>query len=753
MPISAVEEEQRKVTWLYGLLDAARARTAGSERAEAGGGAGFQQRADRETAVHEREKRLAQYAAVEHALCFGRIDRKDDDTLYIGRVGLRDEEGEPALIDWRAPAARPFYTATVADPGELVRRRHLQTRGRKVVGLDDEVFDLEAMKPGDKANLVGEAALLSSLRRGRTGRMSDVVATIQAEQDEVVRAGFQGILVVQGGPGTGKTVAALHRAAFLLYTYRETLSRRGVLIVGPNPTFLRYIERVLPGLGETDVALCTLGALYPGVHATAADTPEVEASKGDGRMAERLEAALKARQRVPEDDVTLEADGMPATLTREAALRAREHARDVRAPHNVQRRVFVHDVLAALAEDQLERMERETDEPLQQLLAEGGLSRELRELLEEPSRLREDHDLELAKETLWEDPQVRGLIDSLWPELTPEGFLTDLYADPGALDHIGRPELRREPGAPWTVADVPLLDEAAELLGVDDSADRAAERRAEQRRREEERYARGVLQISGITEVDAAMLAERQREDRGPVTAAERLADREWAYGHVIVDEAQELSAMAWRAVMRRVPAKSMTVVGDLAQTGSAAGARDWGEMLEPFVEDRWRELRLLVNYRTPGAIMAVAEDVLASVDPAAEAPRSVREEGDPPQSVRMGALDALPALVEAELERIGEGRVAVITSRARREEAIAALPGTPSEVTPEALDHPVVLLTATESKGLEFDSVLLVDPDGMLTESPNGGHDLYVAITRATRRLTVVHSGHLPPELARLES
>ncbi|GAA0963175.1 HelD family protein [Actinocorallia libanotica] len=753
MPISAVEEEQRKVTWLYGLLDAARARTAGSERAEAGGGAGFQQRADRETAVHEREKRLAQYAAVEHGLCFGRIDRKDDDTLYIGRVGLRDEEGEPALIDWRAPAARPFYTATAADPGELVRRRHLHTRRRKVVGLDDEVFDLEAMKPGDKANLVGEAALLSSLRRGRTGRMSDVVATIQAEQDEVVRAGFQGILVVQGGPGTGKTVAALHRAAFLLYTYRETLSRRGVLIVGPNPTFLRYIERVLPGLGETDVALCTLGALYPGVHATTADTPEVEASKGDGRMAERLEAALKARQRVPEDDVTLEADGMPATLTREAALRAREHARDVRAPHNVQRRVFVHDVLAALAEDQLDRMERETDEPLQQLLAEGGLSRELRELLEEPSRLREDHDLELAKETLWEDPQVRGLIDSLWPELTPEGFLTDLYADPGALDHIGRPELRREPGAPWTVADVPLLDEAAELLGVDDSADKAAERRAEQRRREEERYARGVLQISGITEVDAAMLAERQREDRGPVTAAERLADREWAYGHVIVDEAQELSAMAWRAVMRRVPAKSMTVVGDLAQTGSAAGARDWGEMLEPFVEDRWRELRLLVNYRTPGAIMAVAEDVLASVDPAAEAPRSVREEGDPPQSVRMEALDALPALVEAELERIGEGRVAVITSRARREEAIAVLPGTPSEVTPEALDHPVVLLTATESKGLEFDSVLLVDPDGMLTESPNGGHDLYVAITRATRRLTVVHSGHLPPELARLES
>ncbi|WP_106397987.1 HelD family protein [Actinocorallia populi] len=751
MPIHALEEEQRKVTWLYGLLDAARARAEGSARIEAGGGGGFQQRVDRETAVHEREKRLAQYAAVEHGLCFGRIDGRDD-TLYIGRIGLRDEEGEPALIDWRAPAARPFYTATVADPGDLVRRRHLHTRGRKVVDLDDEVFDLEAMKPGDKANLVGEAALLSSLRRGRTGRMSDVVATIQAEQDEVVRAGFQGILVVQGGPGTGKTVAALHRAAFLLYTYRETLSRRGVLIVGPNPTFLRYIERVLPGLGETDVALCTLGSLYPGIHATAADTPEVEAVKGDGRMAERLEEALKARQRVPEEDVTVEADGMPATLTREAALRAREHARNVRAPHNIQRRVFVHDVLAALAEDQLERMERETDEPLQQLLAEGGLSKELQELLEEPSRLREDHDLELAKETLWEDPEVRRLIESLWPELTPERFLTDLYADPEALDHIGCPELRREPGAPWTVADVPLLDEAAELLGVDDSADKAAERREEQRRREEERYARGVLQISGITEVDAAMLAERQREDRGPVTAAERLADREWAYGHVIVDEAQELSSMAWRVVMRRVPAKSMTVVGDLAQTGSAAGARDWGEMLEPFVEDRWRELRLLVNYRTPGAIMAVAEDVLASVDPGAKAPRSVREEGDPPRAVRMDALDALPALVEAELETIGEGRLAVITSRTRRKEAIAALPETPSEVTPEALDQPVVILTATESKGLEFDSVVLVDPEGMLGESPNGGHDLYVAITRATRRLTVVHSGSLPPELARLE-
>ncbi|MDX6739060.1 HelD family protein [Actinocorallia sp. A-T 12471] len=749
---SAIQREQRKVTWLYGLLDAARERAERSARAQAGGGGGFQQRVDRETAEYERYRALAQFAAVEHGLCFGRIDARDGDTLYVGRMGLRDEEGEPVLIDWRAPAARPFYTATSFDPGPLTRRRHIHTRGRRVVDLDDEVFDLAGMRPADRDGLVGEAALLATLRKGRTGRMSDVVATIQSEQDEVVRAAFQGVLVVQGGPGTGKTVAALHRAAYLLYTHRETLSRRGVLIIGPNPTFLRYIERVLPGLGETDVGLATPGELFPGVHATAVDPPRVAVVKGGPEMADLLRAALDRRRPVPGDDVTIEADGMPVTLSAVAALRAHEHALSLRAPHNIQRRVFVHDVLAALAEDQLERMEKSADEPLLKLLEEGGLTKELKEILEDDSSLlRDEHDAEYAKEVLWQDPAVRALIDGLWPEFTPQEFLADLYADREFLEGAGFAALHREPGAAWTLADVPLLDEAAELLGYDDREERARERREESLREEEVRYALGVLQVTGVEGVTAADLAERQREDRGPVTAAERLADRDWAYGHIIVDEAQELSAMAWRAVMRRVPTRSMTVVGDLAQTGNAAGARSWGEMLSPYVGDRWRELRLLVNYRTPAGIMRLAEDVLAQVDPKAEAPKSVREEGDPPTAVAVDSASELPALVEAERVRVGEGRVAVITSAAWLPLVAAALPDAPTGVTPESLDEPVVVLTAGQSKGLEFDAVIVADPAGIVAESDSGGHDLYVAVTRATRRLTVAHAGPLPAHLRRL--
>ncbi|ROO83342.1 DNA helicase IV [Actinocorallia herbida] len=749
----AIGQEQRKVSWLYGLLDAARERTEGSARAQAGGGGGFQQRVDRDTAENERYRRLAQFAAVEHGLCFGRIDGRDGDTLYVGRMGLRDEEGEPVLIDWRAPAARPFYTATSFDPGPLTRRRHIHTRGRRVVDLDDEVFDLAGMRPADRAGLVGEAALLATLRKGRTGRMSDVVATIQAEQDEVVRAAFQGVLVVQGGPGTGKTVAALHRAAYLLYTHRDALSRRGVLIIGPNPTFLRYIERVLPGLGETDVGLATLGELFPGVHATAVDPPETAVVKGSPEMADLLTAALARRRPVPDEDLTIEADGMPVTLSAGAARRAHEHARALRAPHNLQRRIYVHDVLAALAEDQLERLEKATDEPLLKLLEEGGLSAELREILEDPSSLlRDEHDAEYAKEQLWQDPAVRALIDGLWPELTPQEFLADLYADREFLEVAGFGALHRAPGAAWTVGDVPLLDEAAELLGVDDREGRARERQGEALREEEVRYALGVLQVTGIEGITAADLAERQREERGPVTAAERLADRDWAYGHIIVDEAQELSAMAWRAVMRRVPTRSVTIVGDLAQTGSPAGARSWGEMLAPFVRERWRELRLLVNYRTPAGIMRLAEDVLAEVDPEAEAPASVREEGDPPIAVPLDSPAELPALIAAERARIGDGRVAVITSAAWHPAVTAALSGVPTGITPESLDEPVVILTAGESKGLEFDAVVIADPVGILTESASGGHDLYVAVTRATRRLAIAHTGPLPDLLRRLE-
>ncbi|WP_083983449.1 HelD family protein [Actinomadura hibisca] len=787
---AALRTEQERVTRIYARLDAERAaaETALRSGPAKGGGGGFQATFEREVNTDEAARRLAHLSGVERALCFGRIDHRGGDTFYVGRIGLRDEHREPLLIDWRATAARPFYTATPSSPGTLARRRHLHLRDRAVARIDDEVFDLEGLSADDRSTIVGEAALLATLRRGRTGRMGDVVATIQEEQDQVIRSALQGVLVVQGGPGTGKTVAALHRAAFLLYTHREVLERRGVLVVGPNATFMRYIEQVLPGLGETDVALATVGELFPGVRATAVETPEAAVVKGGLRMAGLVESAVLDRQRVPDGDLEVEADGLTLRVEHAACAKIRDRARALRAPHNLQRRVFVHELLEALATDRAEQYERISDEPLEQMAREGGIPSWLRELMEESAGdpLMDETDLRLAKQELWQDPRVRAEIDALWPELTPQQLLAELFDDPDTLRRVGSlftPEelglLYRPAGSPWTVSDVPLLDEAAELLGApENSAERAHRRAVERERAAEELYAREVIETSGIEQVglseidrvnarelaerhveDALDLAERQHDDGLRLTTAQRAAsDREWAYGHVIVDEAQELSEMAWRAVMRRVPTRSLTVVGDIAQTGSAAGARSWGQMLDRYVPGRWREQRLMVNYRTPAAIMKVAADVLAVVAPDQTPPEPVRDDGPPPLAVRVAPDDLatrLPELVAAESAEIGDGsgagRVAVIASGARHGAVLAALPGTEAGATPEALDAPVVVLTAEEAKGLEFDAVLVVDPAGIVTESPRGGQDLYVAVTRATRRLTVIHDNDLPDLLSTL--
>ncbi|TDD16746.1 HelD family protein [Nonomuraea diastatica] len=755
----ALDSEQRAVSWLYGRLDAARQRAEEALRTAYGRETGTRQAmVEREAMASEQARRLAQLNAVERGLCFGRIDDGSGQSTYIGRIGLRDEEHESVLIDWRAPAARPFYVATATDPGGLVRRRHLHLKDRTVVGIDDEVFDLDGMSDGDRRTLVGEAALLAALRRGRTGRMGDVVATIQTEQDRVIRSSLQGALVVQGGPGTGKTVAALHRAAYLLYTHRDTLERRGVLVVGPNPMFLRYISQVLPALGETQVVMATVGEMFPGVRARAADSPAAAVAKGDPRMAEVVARALELRQAVPGADLVVELDGLRLRVPYEVCARLRERARAVRLPHNMARKLYVSELLKELAraearalEESLHIEELEVDDP------------ELSEPLDLEADL-DEIDLELASRRLWGEPEIRRAVDGLWPELTPQRLIDDLLASAETLRSVAPPglawqELVRPPGSAWTPGDVPLLDEAAELLGEEDSARRLAAREAEQEWAEHERYAREVLESTGVAEQGiferADVLAERHADDGSGLTTADRaVADRSWAYGHVIVDEAQELSPMAWRMVMRRVPAKSLTVVGDLAQTGSAAGARSWGEVLDPYLEGRWRVERLLVNYRTPVEIMRVAADVLRAFAPEQEPPESVRSGGAEPRAVRHAVAD-LPALVKAELAEIGPeagaeageigaGRVGVVTPDARHAEV--------ARLFPEGdLEAPVVVLTVGQAKGLEFDAVVVVDAQGILDQSPMGGQDLYVAVTRATRRLTVVHEGGLPDVLSRL--
>jgi DNA helicase IV len=741
--VGAIGQEQAYLDVLYKLLDVARERTDRAlTQTHARGAAGgtFQARVEREVTAVEQGRRLAQLNAVEQGLCFGRTDAEPTNeragTLYIGRIGLRDEDYEPRLIDWRAPAAQPFYAATPNDPNGLIRRRHIYTKNRTVTSVDDEVFDLDRLSEPDRKSLSGEAMLIASITAGRTGRMSDVVATIQAEQDRVIRATLAGVLVVQGGPGTGKTVAALHRAAYLMYTHRRTLERRGVLVIGPNAIFLRYISQVLPSLGETDVVLSSIAELFPGVKAAPDDNPEAAVVKGDIKMVNVLRRAVRNYQQVPSGDLEITVDGLAMTVPRERSVRARDRARGLRKPHNVARKVFITDILSALAAAEAAALDRDLD----------------------------PEDIPLARARLWDEPPVRAAFDALWPFLTPHRVVAGLLAAEGALRRAApsfsaaERALILRPDTPdaWTVADVPLLDEAAQLLGIDDSAEKARRRAAERERRAEEQYAQGVLEITGLADqgfVDAATLAEWNRDAGQQLTTAERAwADPSWAYGHVIVDEAQELSAMAWRMVMRRIPSRSLTVVGDVAQRGSVAGARSWAAVLDPYVSGRWHEELLTVNYRTPAEIMWVAADVLASVAPGERPPESVREEGVPPRAVH--GLARVPEVVTAELAEMGDGgKLAVIAPATRIAELAQAIPAAVPGDRPQVLDSAVALLTVNQAKGLEFDRVVLVDPAGILAQSPVGGHDLYVAITRATHRLTVVYDGELPASLHRLAS
>ncbi|MEV4088728.1 ATP-binding domain-containing protein, partial [Nonomuraea fuscirosea] len=486
--------------------------------------------------------------------------------------------------------------------------------------------------------------------------------------------------------------------------------------------------------------------------------------KGDPRMAEVVAEAVRLRQRVPEGELVVELDGLRLRVPHETCVRLRERARAVRLPHNMARKLFVTELLKELARAEARALEESLH--IEELVIEG--EPELSEPLDLEGDL-DDLDVELASARLWGEPEVHRALDELWPDLTPQRLVAELLASPETLWAASPPGLdwqllTRPVEAEWTDGDVPLLDEAAELLGEDDSARRVAARLAEEEQAEELLYASEVLTTTGLAEAGvfdrADVLAERHADDGTGLTTADRaVADRTWAYGHVIVDEAQELSPMAWRAVMRRCPTRSMTIVGDIAQTGSAAGARSWEEVLDPYVAGRWRQERLSVNYRTPVELMAVAARVLATIDPALRAPDSVREVDARPWAA---PLTALPALVKAETDE--GGKVAVVVPDALLatlgEQVAAAVPGT-VVVSPgaarakgaEALDAPVAVMSVTDAKGLEFDSVVVAEPDLIAAQSPRGPSDLYVALTRATQRLGVVHERPLSPALRDLPS
>ncbi|QFZ24319.1 HelD family protein [Saccharothrix syringae] len=666
---------------------------------------------------------LVRLDAVEEGLCFGRLDLRDGRRVHIGRLSLfREGQDDPLLLDWRAPAARPFYTATAVVPEGVWRRRHITTRGRVVVALDDELLDLD--HTGDHFGgdtLVGEAALLAAVTAGRTGRMRDVVATLQTEQDRIVRDGYRGVLVVEGGPGTGKTVVALHRVAHLLYAHPH-LRTRGVLVVGPSRLFLEHIGRVLPGLGEGGVVTSTVVDLLPGVRVGRVDPPATAERKGRADLAGLLAAAVRDRVRVPDEPVEVEFERLVLRLDPATCRRAVRAARATGLPHEQAGLVFQREVVDALARqfaDCLEAVTRtDTGEAIDGGSPDGRLGEaDLRALaaagvvlgpddLDAPRDLLDEVDLAGLRNSLLADPGVRAALDALWPPLTPERVVADLLAGPAAgdaplLDGHGAPgtgdwstadwstgdwSTGDWSTADWSTADVPLLDEAAALLGTG-----------------------------------------------APPT-----------FGHVVVDEAQELSAMAWRMLARRCPAKWMTVVGDLAQTGDPAGASSWARVLEPHVGDRWRQTRLTVNYRAPAEVVEATADLLAAHHPGTPPPRSVRSTGQPPWRLRTtrAALPRTVARLVAEhvdgrpaADHV-DGRLAVVVPRRH----LAALAG----VVP-----PGCLSTPDQVKGLEFDSVLVVDPAAILADSPLGHNDLYVAMTRTTRELGIVHPGPPPAEVA----
>lgn len=790
MSTDEITSEQNYLDGLYARVDQLRAEvTKELASAPVGHGGSAQDLLDRDARMAQLAARRADLERAEHGLYFGRLDRTDGERIHIGRMGLREEDLSPLLVDWRAPAAAAFYTATPGADCGIRRRRHISTALRRVVGINDELLDLTS--PGaaqESETFVGEAALMAALTAHRTGRMGDIVATLQGEQDRIIRSRPDGILVVQGGPGTGKTAVALHRAAYLLYAHPR-IAESGVLVVGPTATFLSYIEAVLPSLGETQAVLLTPQTLLPGIVPTAAEAPDVAALKGHPAMAALIAAAVSDRMApVRDTDVVFDEDTF--TLGADVIAGARERALRGRPPFNEAGRIFREEMWAHLTDLVVAHGQRLLTDVEQGFEAElrrvdASLARDTDQL---PGRVDASgtevtgavatHERDRVRAELQAAPGVVAVIEGLWPELRAEQFLADLLGDRDRLESAlrgvgtrggthgagtrGLPVtveeaiglLHRAFGHGWSDADVPLLDEAAELLGEDDT-DGAARMRAARER--DLAYARRVLAGTGTRGVSAEEMADRFAEADSRVLAERAAADRTWAYGHAVVDEAQELSPMQWRMLLRRVPSGSLTVVGDVNQTSAADGTTSWDALAAAHPRRRWTVVELTVNYRTPQEVVDAALPVLRELDPAAPEPVAARSGTDRPWRLEVGADDLVPVtarLAAQEHRALAGGHLAVIAPPALVPELAAAVADlVPGTSTGEALqlESTCVVITPAQAKGLEFDGVLVVDVAGLLAV-PRGLSDLYVAMTRSTSRLGLLHVGTAPAVIAALD-
>ncbi len=708
-----IAAEQTVIDVLYERLDAVRAEavTRLAQVRKEGPTGSPQNRSERDAFATLYEDRIAQCDAVEDRLCFGRLDRASGENMYVGRIGLSDTSHVPLLTDWRAPAAAAFYAATAAQPGDVVNRRHITTSARTVTAVEDDVLNVEALDDSTGSQLSGEGALLASLGKRRTGRMGDIVATIQAEQDAVIRAPREGALVVQGGPGTGKTAVALHRAAYLMYHHRAQLERSGVLLIGPSPEFLAYIDHVLPSLGETGAVSTTITGLVPGITASGRESDEVALLKGHEQMARVIRAAVRERARLPQEDEHLTIEGRSITIKRSDIADARAKARRDSRSHNRARATFVSAVVSRLADQFVAQLSERIDEDDRR-----DIERDIR-----------DH------------PRVRTVLNLCWMPMTPQRLLEDLFDRPELLAHCAphlsatqRALLHRRRGSALTDADVPLIDEAAELLGEMPGSHPRARGGVSAEERE---YARRVISDMGVSGmVNAEDLASRMAASDSRGTVAERASrDRKWTYGHVVVDEAQELSPMAWRMLVRRCPSRSFTIVGDVAQASAAAGTRWWPETMDPLFGEQWTLRELTVSYRIPAEVAQVA----TSFAVAAKLPASA-----------MTAARSIPESVAITRTQPGDptGREATLSSHTELTHLFAG--GTIAVIVPQdRLEHwrnelptHVSLVGARDAKGLEFDAVIVAETHLFASAS-----DLFVALTRPTHRLVVIDSDGVP--------
>ncbi|MFJ6634208.1 HelD family protein [Streptomyces sp. NPDC091376] len=628
------------------------------------------------------------------------------ETLHIGRIGVLDSDYAPLVIDWRAPAAAPFYRSTPVDPGRVVRRRVIRSKGRKVLGVEDDLMrpELTARLGGAELPVIGDGALMAALGQARSHTMRDIVASIQAEQDLVIRAPAASVTEVAGGPGTGKTAVALHRAAYLLYQDRRRYAG-GILVVSPTPLLVAYTEGVLPSLGEEgQVAIRAVGSLVDGVEATTYDDPAVARVKGSSRMLKVLRKAARGALELGSapDRLRVVAFGRRLELEAEELRRIRHNVLGGTAPVNLLRpraRRLLLDALYARSGAGT----RHTDPEL-------------------AAELRASFDEDITSEDAF-----LTFLDAWWPELTPRGVLAAMaderrlgrwarrILNPGEVRRLAR-SLRRDG---YSVHDVAILDELQSLLGVP----------ARPRRKRE---LDPLDQLTGLEEL-MPQREETQRE------RAERLAAERTEYAHVIVDEAQDLTPMQWRLVGRRGRHATWTVVGDPAQSSwsdpdEAAEARDEALGTRPR-----RRFDLTVNYRNPSEIAELAARVLALAMPGMEAPRAVRSTGLTPRFTV--ARDDLERTVRQEAERLldeVDGTVGVVVAMNRREEAARWLAG---------LGDRAVALGSLEAKGLEYDATVVVSPAEIADESPAGLRVLYVALTRATQQLTVVSGKRDEPD------